>query len=160
MREDDIALFTRMYADPVVMRHLGTGVTLSTWSAWLGCAGILGHWQLRGYGQWVAEEKATGTAIGRIGLLNPDGWPALEVGYALAVEHHGKGYATEGARAALDYAFDVVAATRVVSLIHPENAASIRVATKLGGTLDGTFTIMPGKEALVYAYRSSNTSRR
>ena len=143
-----------MYADAEVMRFLGgNGAPMTDWQSWQACAGILGHWQLRGYGQWIAEEKATGTAIGRVGLFYPEGWPALEVGYTLAREQWGKGYATEGARAALDYAFEVVGATRVVSLIHPENAASIRVATKLGGTLDGTFTIFPGKEALVYAYR-------
>lgn len=141
-----------MYADPAVMRYLGTGQTLPTWAAWQACSGLLGHWLLRGYGQWVAEEKATGTALGRIGLFNPDGWPGLEVGWALAPEHWGKGYATEGGAAALRYAFDVVGAERAVSLIHPENAASIRVAEKLGGTLDERFTVMPGKEALVYAY--------
>jgi RimJ/RimL family protein N-acetyltransferase len=149
-----------MYADPVVMRYLGTGQTLGTWASWHACSAMLGHWLLRGYGQWVAEERATGITLGRIGLFNPDGWPGVEVGWALAAEHQGKGYATEGGAAALGYAFDVVGAERVVSLIHPDNVASIRVAEKLGAVVDGSFTVVPGKDALVYAYRSSSTSRR
>lgn len=150
-----------MYADPAVMRYLGNGEPIAaSWVAWQWCSAMLGHWVLRGYGQWVAEEKATGIPLGRIGLFNPDGWPGLEVGWALAREHQGKGYATEGARAALAYAFDTVGAERVVSLIHPDNAASIRVAEKLGGTVDGRVTVVPGKEVLVYAYRPSSTSSR
>ena len=97
--------------------------------------------------------------MGRIGLYNLEGWPGLEVGWALAREHQGKGYATEGGAAALRYAFDVVGADTVISLIQPANAASIRVAEKLGGALDRTITLL-GNPALVYAYRSSSTSRR
>jgi RimJ/RimL family protein N-acetyltransferase len=148
-----------MYADPEVMRYLGTGQTLGTWASWQACSAMLGHWLLRGYGQWVAEEKDSGAAIGRVGLYNPDGWPGLEVGWALAREHQGKGYATEGGTAALGYAFDVVGAETVISLIQPGNEASIRVAERLGGVHDRNGTVV-GKEVLVYAYRSSSTSRR
>jgi len=140
-----------MGSDPLVMRYLGNGQVLDEHASWRSCAALLGHWVLRGYGQWVAEEKATGTAIGRIGIYDPDGWPGLEVGWSLAREHWGKGYATEGGAAALRYAFDVVDAARVVSLIQPDNAASIRVAEKLGGSVEQTVTVV-GKQALVYAY--------
>lgn len=163
LRAGDVALFTRMYADARVTRHLGDGRTLDAGQAWRSCAALAGHWTLRGYGQWIAEEKATGTAMGRIGLFHPIDWPGLEVGWTLAPEHWGKGYATEGARAALDYAFDVVQAGEVISLIRPDNAASIRVAEKLGGVLDRRIDFQGG-EALVYAYatpqRSSRTSSR
>ena len=140
-----------MGSDPLVMRYLGNGQVLDEHASWRSCAALLGHWVLRGYGQWVAEEKATGTAIGRIGIYDPDGWPGLEVGWSLAREHWGKGYATEGGAAALRYAFDIVGVAHVVSLIQPDNAASIRVAEKLGGSVEQTVTVV-GKQALVYAY--------
>jgi RimJ/RimL family protein N-acetyltransferase len=154
LREEDIAFFTRIYADPQVVRYIGNGQTMDAHATWRSCATILGHWLLRGYGQWVAEEKATGATLGRVGLYHPEGWPGLEVGWTLAPEYWGKGYATEGARAALRYAFDVVGADRVISVIQPENIASRRVAEKLGGTMEQTTTLV-GKDVLVYAYRGA-----
>ena len=44
---------------------------------------FVGHWALRGYGLWAAEERCTGKFVGRIGLWNPEGWPGLEVGWLL-----------------------------------------------------------------------------
>ena len=87
--------------------------------------------------------------IGRIGLLYPEGWPGLEVGWLVARSHWGQGLATEGGRAALDYAFETVGAERVISLIRPDNAASIRVAEKLGETRERE-TELFGAPALVY----------
>ena len=159
LRADDVALFTRIYADTRVVRHLGDGRTLDAGQAWRSCAALAGHWTLRGYGQWIAEEKSSGEVVGRIGLYHPDGWPGLEAGWALAREHWGKGYATEGGEATLRYAFDVVGADRAVSVIHPENLASIRVAEKLGGIREDSVTVV-GKEALLYAYYASSTSSR
>ena len=148
-----------MYADPEVTRYIGNGLVMDEHASWRSCATIVGHWALRGYGQWIAEEKSSGEAIGRIGLYHPAGWPGLEVGWALAREQWGRGYATEGARAALRYAFDVVGTDRAVSVIHPENRASIRVAEKLGGIREGTVAVA-GKEVLLYAYYASSTSSR
>jgi RimJ/RimL family protein N-acetyltransferase len=156
---EDLAVFTRMNADPEVTRHLGEGRTLDAGQTWRACAALIGHWTMRGYGQWIAEEKTTGTAMGRIGLYHPVDWPGLEVGWTLAREHWGRGYATEGARAALGYAFDVVRADTVISLVRPDNLRSIRVVEKLGGALDRRIEFQGG-EALVYAYRSSSTSSR
>ena len=115
------------------MRHPGDGSTFDRAATWRAIAGGLGHWALRGYGQWVVTLKDSGEAIGRSGLYNPEGWPALEVGYVIAPEHQGRGYATEAAGAALRHARDVVRADRVISLVHPANVRSQRVAAKLGG---------------------------
>ena len=76
--------------------------------------------------------KATGQLIGRLGFLNPVGWPAFEIGWTLGRQHWGKGFATEGARRALDYAFYELDKPHVISLIHPENKGSIAVAERLG----------------------------
>src|SRR3954471_15868380 len=147
-REDDFEDYARICADPEVMRYLG-GKPFTRLEAWRHIAFFIGHWQLRGYGHWAVEEKASGQMIGRIGFLNPVGWPAFEIGWTLAREHWGKGYATEGARRALEYAFTELDKEHVISLIHPENRASIRVAERLGERPEGEAEIF-GIGVLVY----------
>ncbi|HEY0776502.1 MAG TPA: GNAT family N-acetyltransferase [Gemmatirosa sp.] len=150
----DVDAYVAMMADPAVTRFLGDGRPLSRADAWRQLALIVGHWTLRGFGLWAAEERATGALVGRVGCYEPDGWPGCEVGYVLAPQFWGRGYATEGARAALEYAHGVLARDRVISLIHPDNVASARVATRLGATEDGRIALF-GRPAVVYAYRPS-----
>jgi RimJ/RimL family protein N-acetyltransferase len=109
----------------------------------------IGHWELRGYGHWAVEEKSSGKFIGRLGFLNPVGWPAFEIGWTLSHSAWGKGYASEGARRALAYAFKELDKPHVISLIHPDNKNSIRVAEQLGETLEGK-TQLFGHEVLIY----------
>jgi len=148
-RDDDLDAYARIVADPEVMRYLGDGQTLDRVGAWRQIAMILGHWTLRGYGLWAVEERATGALIGRIGCYNPEGWPGFEVGWVLARAYWGKGYATEGARRALAYAFGELRQDHVISLIYPANAASIRVAERLGEKLEGR-TPLYGHDVLIY----------
>jgi RimJ/RimL family protein N-acetyltransferase len=129
-RDDDLDALTAIGADLEVMEFLGP--PMSRRDAWRAMAMVLGHWQLRGYGSWAVEERATGQLLGRIGLYNPEGWPGLEVGWTLARAAWGRGYATEGARASLDYALDTLGADHVISVIDPDNARSIAVAERLG----------------------------
>ena len=148
-RNSDLDPYAALCADPEVMRYLGTGVTLSRPDAWRSMAGILGHWRLLGYGMFALEEKATGAFVGRAGFLDPPGWPDFEIGWVLAREHWGKGYAVEAARAARDYAFGPLGRDHFVSLIRPANQRSIRVAEKLGERLAGETELL-GSPCLVY----------
>ena len=148
-REDDFADYAKICDDPEVMRYLGEGKPYTRLEAWRHMAFLVGHWHLRGYGHWAVEEKASGRLVGRIGFLNPEGWPGFEVGWTLARECWGRGYATEGARRALDYAFTELDRDHVISLIHPDNQASIRVAERLGEKLEGKAEVF-GKEVSVY----------
>ena len=148
-RDDDLDAYARIVADPEVMRYLGDGQTLDRVGAWRQIAMILGHWTLRGYGLWAVEERATGALIGRIGCYNPEGWPGFEVGWVLARAYWGKGYATEGARRALEYAFRELGRDHVISLIYPANAASTRVAERIGEKLEGR-TSLYGHDVLIY----------
>ena len=148
-REDDFDAYARICADAEVMRYLADGKPLTRAEAWRQMAMIVGHWELRGYGIWAVEERATGTLLGRIGLFNPEGWPALELGWTLGKEHWGKGYATEGGRRALEYAFAELQQTHIISLIRPGNAPSIRVAERLGETLESR-TQLFGHDVLIY----------
>lgn len=148
-RDDDLDAYAPIVADPEVMRYLGDGKPLDRAGAWRQMAQVLGHWTLRGYGLWAVEERATGALVGRIGLYNPEGWPGFELGWVLARPYWGKGYATEGARRALAHAFGELGRDHVISLIYPANAASIRVAERLGETLEGR-TELYGREVLIY----------
>jgi RimJ/RimL family protein N-acetyltransferase len=148
-REDDLDEYAVITADPEVSRYLGDGSPLSRDYAWRQMAMILGHWRLKGYGMWAAEEAATGRLVGRIGFFNPEGWPGFELGWMLAREFWGRGYATEGARRALEYGFTEMGREHVISLIRPANLPSIRVAERLGERLERS-TDLFGNPALVY----------
>src|SRR5258706_15632264 len=148
-REEDFEQHALICADPEVTLYLGEGRPLSRLEAWRSMATILGHWQLRGYGPWAVEERATGNFIGRIGFFYPEGWPDFELGWVLGRDSWGKGYASEGARRALDYAFTEMGRDHVISLIHPENTASIKVAERLGEKVEGQ-TELFGHDVLIY----------
>jgi RimJ/RimL family protein N-acetyltransferase len=148
LREDDFGQYAKMCRDPEVMRFLG-GQPLTDLEVWRQMAYFMGHWHFRGYGIWAVEEKSTGNLVGRIGFLNPIGWPAFELGWTLGRDSWGKGYATEGARRALTYAFTDLGRDHVISLIAPANVASARVAERLGEKVEGK-TELFGDEVLIY----------
>lgn len=150
-RADDFEAHAAIVADPEVMRYIHAG-PLSRAAAWWQIARYLGHWQLRGYGMWAVAERATGTLVGHIGFLNPEGGEGFEMGWALARAAQGKGYALEGTRAALAHAFTALSRDRVVCVIRPENEASLRLAAKLGAAFTRE-TEEDGKKLLVHEIR-------
>ena len=150
-RQADLNAYADMVADPAVMRFLADGRPLSRAEAWRQMAMFAGHWALRGFGVWAVEERATGAFAGRIGCFEPEGWPGFEVAYTLAPPFWGRGYAREGAAAALRYAREVLGRERVISVIRPDNAASIRVAESLGATAGETVEFFGGP-ARLYEY--------
>ena len=127
--------------------------------AWRSVAMMVGHWQLRGYGQWTVVERATGQVVGRVGLWYPEGWPGVELGWIIRRERWGQGFATEAARAALDWTWQHVDADHVISIIQPDNHRSLRVAEKIGETREGT-EMVNGVESVVFGIRRPGTSRR
>lgn len=148
-RPSDFDDYAALHADPEVVRYLGSGETWDRGRSWRHLAFLLGHWQLGGCGIWAMEQKETGAFLGVVGFAEPDGWPGCELAWTLARRWWGNGYATEGARAALDHAFTVWKKDRIISLIHPENHASIRVAERLGQRLQGRNDLF-GWERLCY----------
>ncbi len=155
MREADATALFEISQDPEVVRFVGDRHVPTLQEAWRMVAGWIGHWALRGYGQWAIEERESGRFIGRAGIINPADWPGPEVGYLLGRQFWGRGYATEAARAAMDWGFREIGFEDLISLIDPANHASIAVATRLGEVLRGETEIM-GHHVLVYGITRAN----
>jgi RimJ/RimL family protein N-acetyltransferase len=145
---DDAEALHEAYGDPEAMRYIGLGETrdLAATRAWLERS--LERWEADGFGQFVAERKMDDRVVGRVGFLvwDADDWQpgtlaafgdraAIELGWILAREHWGQGYATEAALACRDYAFDTMGLSHLSALIQPQNTASRRVAEKIGMAL-------------------------
>jgi RimJ/RimL family protein N-acetyltransferase len=153
-RESDLDAYAAMCGDPEVMRYLGDGFPLTRAESWRNMALVLGHWHLRGFGLWAVEERTTGLMAGRVGCWQPEGWPGLEIGWALRREFWGRGYATEAAQTVMADAFSRLQRPRLISLIHPQNGNSIAVALRLGMSREKETEVM-GHRALVYAVASA-----
>lgn len=138
-READFEPFAAFYADEESARHVG-GVS-DRIASWRRLAGYAGHWQLRGYGFWALEEKATGAFAGYCGLWYPEGWPEPEVGWGLMPAFRGRGLASEAAIRSRAHAYDDLGWTTLISSIDPDNHASARVAERLGAVRDGYFLL-------------------
>ncbi len=103
--------------------------------AWEGAAIGAGLWALRGYGPfWVS---AGAEPVGRVGIYYPIWRAEPELAWVIYPAHQGKGYATEAALVARDWAYATLGLAPLVSLIDAANGASIRVAQKLGAVLEG-----------------------
>lgn len=129
-RASDFDTLAEFYSDADVMKFLG-GV-MERNDAWRALCSLLGHWQLRGYGVWAVERKSDGALMGRVGMINPEGWPALEIGWTLGKPYWGQGYASEAAEAAVRYAFLTQPVDRLISCIDPDNTPSQAVAKRVG----------------------------
>jgi len=133
----DFPAFADFYASD---RAKFVGGPATAAASWRNLASEIGHWTLRGYGRWAVEETASGKFCGVIGLWCPLDWPEPEIGWDLMAGFEGKGYATEAALAARNYAYDTLGWTTAISLVITEqNAASRAVAQRMGATRDGTF---------------------
>jgi RimJ/RimL family protein N-acetyltransferase len=130
---EDLEPWAAFMADEVASRHLG-GVQGRS-GAWRSLCTMAGSWAVEGFAMFSVVEKASGRWIGRLGPWMPADWPGPEVGWGLAREVWGRGYAPEGAAAAIDWAFDTLGWTEVVHCIAPANANSQAVARKLGSRL-------------------------
>ena len=124
-------------------RYIGGHVTRA--AAWRRFLQMPGAWALHGFAMFSVIEKARGLWVGQAGPWRPEGWPGNEIGWTFHPDAWGKGYATEAATAAADYAFDVLGWDNIIHCIDPANASSQRVATRLGSRNRG-----PGKMPAPY----------
>ena len=137
-RPDDRVPFAVLNADPRVMEHFPA--PLSRAESDERVARIEAHFEQYGFGYWAVEIIDIAPFAGFIGLAVP-GFeahftPCIEIGWRIAAEYWGCGYATEGARAALTFGFESLNLDEIVSFTVPENVRSRRVMEKLGMTHD------------------------
>jgi RimJ/RimL family protein N-acetyltransferase len=128
--------FATMNAQPEVLRYLGGGGGMTRAESDEMSARVAAHWETYGFGLWAAIEGGTGDMLGFVGLSHPVWWPEMrervEVGWRLRREAWGTGYATEGARAALEEGFGTLGLEEIVSFVDPENERSLAVTRRLG----------------------------
>ncbi len=144
----DLNAFAAFYASDAA-RFVGGPMTAA--ETWRYLCQVIGHWSMRGHGRWMVTTKDSDTAIGLIGLHHPLDWPEPEIGWYLW-SGNGRGYATEAAFAARDYAYQTLAWTTLVSMIAPANNSSVKVATRMGATRDADHTFENGTTAMVYRH--------
>ena len=163
----DFDFFVRLNADPEVVRYLPFGKPRSPEQSLAWLQSVLLSYEAFGLGQLAVLRKSDGELIGRCGLSDlavearvselavPRGWyqrtdaPAgteitfeQELGYTFHPSSWGQGYATEAARCVFNYACEISKTPRVVSLIHPENGRSLRVAERFGVQHEDTVEVM------------------
>ena len=136
-RHEDFEQSAAMWADPVMVRHIG-GKPSAREDSWRRLLGFVGHWALFGYGFWLVQEKASSRFVGEVGFglfkreIEPPCAPEIEIGWVLAPWAHGQGFATESVQAALRWGDENLEAARTICLISDENEAPLRVAEKCG----------------------------
>jgi RimJ/RimL family protein N-acetyltransferase len=150
MQPSDLGFIATMMADPEVTRYYERRFTREEAEAWL--RRQLGRYADDGHGLWLVVERGTGIAVGQVGLAmqEVEGVRRPEVGWLLHRPYWGKGYATEAALATRDAAFGRFGYGEVVSLIRPANAASRRVAERVG-LRAGPTVPFHGFEHILYA---------
>ena len=130
---DDLDAFAEFYASE---RSHMVGGPLHRNEVWRWLAAVTGHWQLRGFGRWMLDEKGGETSLGLVGLHYPEGWPEAEIGWTM-FRGEGKGFAFEAAQAARAYAYDTLGWTTAVSLIDPKNTRSLALGKRMGVKFEG-----------------------
>ncbi|MFN0154529.1 MAG: GNAT family N-acetyltransferase [Gaiella sp.] len=141
-RDNDLEAFARLNEDPEVMKHFPRALSREESDAMVR-ERIAEHFSEHGFGLWAVEVPGVATFIGFVGLQAPPFearfTPCVEVGWRLAREHWGHGYATEAGRVALDFGFESVGLEEIVSFAPLVNSRSIAVMQRLGMRPDGTF---------------------
>jgi RimJ/RimL family protein N-acetyltransferase len=136
-RIEDFPECARMWSDMNVTRHIRS-TPFSAEESWSRVLRYIGHWALLGFGYWAIEQKETGTFLGEVGFADykRDIKPSLEgmpeVGWVLASNAHGKGFASEAVTAAIAWGDSHFGTKPTACIIAPENGASVRIAVKCG----------------------------
>jgi len=165
-RPDDLDDFAAAFSDPEVMQFLGDGSTVTREQTEASIRRWLERWDADGIGLCSMEIRATGQVAGRTGFLVWDtaDWTTstlagageraeVEIGWTVAREYWGNGYATEAALALRDWGVAERGLSRLISLIRPDNVRSVRVAEKIGESFEREIALM-GQPALLYSMQA------
>jgi [ribosomal protein S5]-alanine N-acetyltransferase len=149
---NDAAFVLQLVNEPSWLEFIGDkGVrTLDDARAYI-ANGPVAMYASRGHGLYRVELKSTGEVIGMCGLIKRDTLPDVDIGYAFLPAHWGKGYAEEATRATLSHARDALGMPRVVAIVTPTNAPSIRLLEKIGLRYERDFEARPGDIISLFA---------
>lgn len=157
-RPEDFDAWAAFAADPESMRFLGGPQPRAV--AWRAFAAMAGSWSLYGFGMFSLIDKASGRWLGRLGPWRPEGWPGNEIGWGLVRDVEGRGYALEGARAAVNWAFDVLGWTEIIHCIDDGNERSVALARRLGSVWLRRAVLPPPVAVEVDVYGQSRAAWR
>lgn len=135
-RMDDLPAHAEFRASP---RSKGVGGPFDYDSSFQHLAGIIGQWQLRGYGRWMVADKTTDEPYGIVGVYHPSDWPEPEIGWSIYGNAEGRGIAHEAALATRDFVYETLSWNRIVSMIMDDNDRSIRLAQRMNCTKTDVF---------------------
>jgi RimJ/RimL family protein N-acetyltransferase len=128
-RRSDFPGFAENLADPLAQAFIGG--PRSPRDAWRNFVSSAGYWALGGMGWWMVEEPAIGP-IGTVGVFVRESSPEVEIGWTIYRAHWGKGFASEAARAALDFTVQRHGVRRIIAHVDKANERSLKVAVKIG----------------------------
>jgi RimJ/RimL family protein N-acetyltransferase len=134
---DDAAFMLELLNEPSFLRFIGDrGVRNLDDARRYILQGPVASYEQHGYGLWLVELQATQAPIGLCGLVKREALPDADIGYAFLPRYWSQGYAYEAAAAVLSYAGNVLGLKRLLAITDQENAASIKVLTKIGLKFD------------------------
>jgi RimJ/RimL family protein N-acetyltransferase len=125
----DFDAFAANLADPRATVFIDSADRKNAWRIFACQTGL---WLLQGAGWWAVELRETGEHVGNVGAFFREGWPEIEIGWTTYRAHWGRGFASEAAAEVVRHALEVRRERRVTALIESGNAASLRVAARLG----------------------------
>ena len=153
-QDSDFHPYTTLVSDPVMMRFVGGGA-MSYKKARKEFDGMREQWIDRKIGIFVIADKTSNELLGFTGLFESPLLDEPELSWSLSAKNHGKGYASEAAILARNWAFREHNIGPLMSLVHPNNISSKRVAERLGASVESHSTWM-GQPRLVYRHITLN----
>jgi RimJ/RimL family protein N-acetyltransferase len=150
MTVEDAQSIMQIFSDPQAMKYYPKTMNEEEALAWINRT--LGNYEKLGVGFWIVEDKSTGRFLGQCGIIPQefDGADVMEIAYLFVRQEWGNGYATESAKACMEYGFQHLGLQKMYSFIDANNLPSARVAKRNGMHVETTITKW-GKDVLVYS---------
>jgi RimJ/RimL family protein N-acetyltransferase len=152
----DAAFIVALVNDPQWLRFIGDRHVADEASAraWIENR-LVAAYRTHGFGLWAMQRRADAELLGMCGLVQRDGLPEIDLGYALLPHHRGRGYAREAGAACLSHAAAVLGRRRVLAITDPLNERSIRVLASLGMVRDDSVLYeSEGRRSAVFAWHA------
>lgn len=143
-RIEDFERYAELFADEEACRYIGGHLPRP--AAWRKFLQMPGAWSVQGFGMFSVLDRASERWLGQLGPWRPEGWPGNEVGWSFHPDAWGKGYATEAAVAAIDWAFERLGWNEIIHCIDPGNVPSQKLAARLGSRNMGPGRMPPPYE--------------